>query len=131
MDYDIIWNDEEMTEIDALNDIFNLQGGYKMKVKNMRSNNGNKVANQFIIMDEEHNTITFQSYNSEIIRIDYHDNTITIFPDYDYSVTTGKYRNKFMRDYGFGDMDNKKGFEYYMNLGAIGNYKIVKSWEVK
>lgn len=24
MDYDIIWNDEEMTEIDALNEIFNL-----------------------------------------------------------------------------------------------------------
>lgn len=106
-------------------------GGYTMKVKNMRSNNGNKVANQFIIMDDEHNTITFQSYNSEIIRIDYHNGIITIFPDYDYGVTTGKYRNKFMRDYGFRDMDNKKGFEYYMKLGTIGNYKIVKSWEAE
>lgn len=101
-----------------------------MKVKNMKNTNGNKVANQFVIMDEEHNTITFQSYDSEIIRIDYHNNTITIFPNYDYSVTTGKYRNKFMRDYGFKNMDNKKGFEYYMNIEAIGNYKIVKSWEV-
>lgn len=101
-----------------------------MKVKNMRNNNGNKVANQFVIMDEEHNTITFQSYNSEIIRIDYHNETITIFSDYDYSVTTGKYRNKFMRDYGFRDMDNKKNFEYYMNHGAIGRYKIIKAWEV-
>lgn len=101
-----------------------------MRVKNMTSNNGNKVANQFVIMDGEHNTITFQSYNSEIVRINSHDNTITIFPDYDYSVTTGKYRNKFMRECGFNDMDNKKGFEYYMNLGAIGNYKIIKSWEV-
>lgn len=101
-----------------------------MKVRNMRSNNGNKVANQFVIMDEERNTITFQSYESEIIRIDYHASTITIFPHYDYSVTTNKYRNKFMRDYGFRDMDNKKDFEYYMNIGAIGNYKIIKSWEV-
>lgn len=100
-----------------------------MKVKNMRSNNGNKVANQFVITDEEHNTITFQSYDSEIVRIDYHNETITIFPDYDYSVTTGKYRNKFMRDYCFGDMDTKKSFEYYMELGAIGRYKIIKSWE--
>lgn len=100
-----------------------------MKVKNMTSYNGNKVANQFIIMDEEHNTITFQSYNSEIIRIDYHNETIIVFPEYDYSVTTNKYRNKFMRDYGFRDMDNKKDFEYYMKLGVIGNYKIVKSWE--
>lgn len=101
-----------------------------MKVKNMRSNNGNRIANQFIITDEEHNTITFQSYDSEIIRIDYHNGTITVFDNYDYSVTTGKYRNKFMRDYGFRDMDNKKNFEYYMNLGAIGNYEIIKSWEV-
>ena len=101
-----------------------------MKVKNMTSTNGNKVANQFIITDEERNTITFQSYNSEIVRIDYHNETITIFPDYDYSTTTGKYRNKFMRDYGFRDMDNKKSFEYYMKLGAIGKYKIIKSWEV-
>lgn len=102
-----------------------------MKVKNMTSAKGNKVANQFIIMDEEHNTITFQSYDSEIVRINYHNNTITVFPDYDYSMTTEKYRNKFMRDYGFRDMDSKKGFEYYMNLGAIGMYEIIKSWEVK
>ena len=101
-----------------------------MKVKNMTSANGNKIANQFIITDGEHNTITFQSYDSEIVKIDCHNGVITIFPDYDYSVTTGKYRNKFMYDYGFRDMDNKKGFEYYMNLGAIGRYKIVKSWEV-
>ena len=102
-----------------------------MKVRNMRSANGNKVTNQFIIIDEEHNTITFQSYESEIVRINYHNETITVFPHYDYSVTTGKYRNKFMRDYGFRDMDNKKNFEYYMKLGAIGNYKIVKSWGVE
>lgn len=101
-----------------------------MKVKNMRSNNGNRIANQFIITDEERNTITFQSYDSTIVRIDYHNGTITVFENYDYSVTTGKYRNKFMRDYGFRDMDNKKTFEYYMNLGAIGNYEIIKSWEV-
>lgn len=103
-----------------------------MKVKNMRNNNGNTIANQFVIMDMENgrNTITFQSYDSTIVCIDYHNETITVFPDYDYSMTTGRYRNKFMHDYGFGDMDNKKGFEYYMNLGAIGRYKIVKSWEV-
>ena len=101
-----------------------------MKVKNMISPNGNKVINQFIIIDDEHDTVTFQSYNSEIIRIDYHNKTITVFYDYDYSTTTGRYRNQFMRDYGFRDMDNKKNFEYYMELGAIGRYKIIKAWEV-
>ena len=99
-----------------------------MKVKNMRSVNGNKVANQFIIEDD--NKITFQSYNSEIVTIDYDAKTITVGCDWDYSTTTGKYRNMFMRDYGFREMDNKKGFEYYMNMGAIGNYEIIKSWEV-
>ena len=101
-----------------------------MRVKNMKSNNGNRVPNQFIITDEEHNTITFQSYNSEIIRIDYSNETITVFPDYDYSVTTARYRNKFMRDYGFAPLDNKKGLEEYLKLGEIGKYTIVKSWEV-
>lgn len=99
-----------------------------MKVKNMRSNNGNKVANQFIITDD--NKATFQSYNSEIVTIDYDAKTITVGYDWDYSTTTGKYRNMFMKDYGFREMATKKGFEYYMNLGAIGNWEIVKSWEV-
>lgn len=32
MDYDIIWNDEETEELDALNDIFNLQGGKRNEI---------------------------------------------------------------------------------------------------
>ena len=40
-----------------------------MRVRNMTSANGNKVANQFIINDG--NKFTFQSYDSEIITIDY------------------------------------------------------------
>ena len=99
-----------------------------MKVRNMRSANGNKVANQFIITDG--NKFTFQSYDSEIITINYDNHTITVGVDWDYSVTTGKYRNMFLKGQGFRDIANKKDFEYYMNLGAIGNWKIIKSWEV-
>lgn len=99
-----------------------------MKVRNMTSANGNKVANQFIITDG--NKFTFQSYDSEIITINYDDKIIMVGCDWDYSVTTGKYRNRFLHQQGFHDIANKKDFEYYMNLGAIGNYKIVKSWEV-
>ena len=95
-----------------------------MKVRNMINENGKSVVNQFII-EGEGKTI-FQSYNSPIIEIDRGKNTITVFPDYNYSKTTGKYRNLFMRTQGFYDMDTLKGFEYYMNLGAIGNYDIVK-----
>ena len=97
-----------------------------MKVRNMTSANGNKIANQFIIEDEE--KICFQSYNSMIVTIDYKNQTIIVGENWDYSKTTGKYRNLFMKDYTrFGrDMGDKKGFEYYLNLGAIANYTIIK-----
>lgn len=97
-----------------------------MRVQNMRSDKGNVIANQFIIEDE--GKICFQSYNSMIVTIDYKNQTIIVGDDWDYSRTTGKYRNLFMTEYTrFGrDMGDKKGFEYYLNLGAIADYTIVK-----
>ena len=64
------------------------------KVENMRNNRGNTVPNQFIIQTEA--GLYFQSYNSMIafkplsgkIQIDY--------KKWDYSTTTGKYRNQFL-----------------------------------
>ena len=77
-----------------------------MKIRNMQSPNGNDVPNQFIIEEEGHGALgnfiikqTFQSY-SAIIAIR------TIWPDmervilderyWNYSKTTGKYRNIFL-----------------------------------
>ena len=40
-----------------------------MKTENMTSTNGNKVANQFIITDDNGNTF-FQSYSSIIVKIE-------------------------------------------------------------
>ena len=77
-----------------------------MKVENMTSNRGNKVANQFVIIDHGRGALgnfterrSFQSYDSVIA-------TITEWPDstkteidstyWDYSVTTSKYRNQFL-----------------------------------
>ena len=98
-----------------------------MKVRNMTSaNTGREIANQFIIEDE--NKTLFQSYSSPIVEIDREKKIITVFEDYDYSRTTGKYRNQFMYSQGFRDMDNLKGFNYYMELGAIGNFEIVKTF---
>lgn len=98
-----------------------------MTVENMVSSRGNKVANQFIIRDAENGRTTFQSYDSEIVTVDRKNQTITIYPEYDYSQTTGKYRNLFFEKYCyFPELANKKGLEYYMTLGAIGNYEIVK-----
>ena len=68
-----------------------------MKVENMTSNNGNKIANQFIIYDTDNNYTYFQSYNSIIIQKI--ENECFIYLDekyWNYSKTTSKYRNKFL-----------------------------------
>lgn len=68
----------------------------KTKVSNMTSSNGNTIANQFEITDENGN-LFFQSYNSIIVKID-RKNRITYLDEnyWDYSKTTGKYRNMFL-----------------------------------
>lgn len=82
-----------------------------MKVQNMTSSNGNKIANQFIIETEEttfiagqetepYKVIYFQSHSSIIVKKDYsHIGGPRVFLDkstWDHSVTTGKYRNQFL-----------------------------------
>tara|TARA_R110002074_G_scaffold239154_1_gene411008 strand:- start:253 stop:534 length:282 start_codon:yes stop_codon:yes gene_type:complete len=70
-----------------------------MKVKNMTSTNGNTVSNQFIISGSHYGQSGqfFQSYDSVIAFKPYDGSSITLDRNYwDYSVTTGKYRNKFL-----------------------------------
>ena len=61
-----------------------------MKVKNYKG-----AKNQFIIEDKKNRTTTFQSYDSTIAIKDRFGN-ITLGIDWDYSSTTGKYRNMFL-----------------------------------
>lgn len=71
-----------------------------MKVQNITSNNGNKIANQFIVTDD-HKNIYFQSYNSMIVKKDYESDQVKIYLDqkyWNYSNTTGKYRNIFLNE---------------------------------
>ena len=66
-------------------------------VRNITSNKGNPVPNQFIITDNENDQETFQSYKSIIAVKDYENNkTYLDVKFWDYSVTTGKYRNIFL-----------------------------------
>ena len=68
-----------------------------MKVQNITSNSGNKISNQFIIYDSDGSKY-FQSYNSVIAKID-PANNITLDQKYwNYSNTTGKYRNIFLEE---------------------------------
>ena len=71
-----------------------------MKVENMISkSSGRPVANQFNIWDGS--LVYFQSYSTIIVKIDRgnRDSGEQVYLDankWDYSVTTGKYRNQFL-----------------------------------
>ena len=76
-----------------------------MKVKNITSNKGNKIANQFIITTEtpQGNKVEYlQSYETIIAKKIYDNlgcDVVETFLDkrsYNYSVTTAKYRNIFL-----------------------------------
>lgn len=84
-----------------------------MKVTNMLSAQGNKVPNQFIIGGHDHfgsaehqpmltvKTETFQSYGTVIAKKQHFHDGLVITLDsnaWDYSKTTGCYRNQFLNE---------------------------------
>lgn len=84
-----------------------------MKVYNMVSpRTGEKVANQFIISDK--GTTTFQSYDSTIAVIDWNEMTIKVGKDWNYSVTTSKYRNEFFKE--FPQLSTTSGMKKIMDI---------------
>lgn len=67
-----------------------------MKIENMKSTRGNKVANQFII---EYDRFTaYQSYSTLIAVYD-HENDVMYQDKERYSHTTSKYLNMFVNEY--------------------------------
>ena len=82
------------------------------KVENMRSPRSNKeVANQFIITLQNGITV-FQSYNS-IISVKANGETYLDYDRWDFSRTTGKYRNIFLNE-------NTKETRYKIKHGKYG-----------
>lgn len=68
-----------------------------MKVQNMSNGKGGTIPNQFIIFDSEQTL--FQSYKSVIVKTCFEDGKRKVYLDktyWDYSKTTGKYRNIFL-----------------------------------
>jgi len=81
-----------------------------MNVQNMTSSNGNKVANQFNVIDDN-GFRYYQSYNSMIVKID--NNNIYLDKKYwNFSNTTSKYRNKFLHETTKETMAKIKSGEY-------------------
>ena len=96
-----------------------------MNVQNMTSSNGNKVANQFVITNDDKEQY-YQSYNSIIVKIG-HDiidkndgitvkgvsiNTYLDKKYWNFSNTTSKYRNKFLNETTKETMAKIKSGEY-------------------
>ena len=94
-------------------------GGKQMlKVENMKSPaTGRKVANQFVLTDYDNNRITFQSYDSMIVEIDYSTETIIVGKDWRYGPTTSKYRNEFMKLNFFQSIATTEQFEQALKDG--------------
>ena len=90
-----------------------------MKVENMKSvKTGKAVANQFVITDNEHNAIWFQSYTSVIAFV----NNGILFLDknkWDYSRTTAKYRNAFVATYFNSKYASRDGIKEGVEDGKI------------
>lgn len=68
-----------------------------VRIENMQSVNGNDVPNQFRIFTDE--GVYFQSYSTVIAFKPYGGGKIVLDREkWDYSVTTGKYRNIFLME---------------------------------
>lgn len=67
-----------------------------MKIENLTSNRGNKVASQFKLY--YNNFVAFQSYDTLIAVYDIKDDTMYTDKDF-YSTTTSKYRNLFNNEF--------------------------------
>ena len=65
-----------------------------VKARQMISKSGNPIPNQFVITVK--GNIYFQSYNSIIVKMGNDRQTYLDERYWDYSVTTGKYRNMFL-----------------------------------
>ena len=72
-----------------------------MKVENFTNRDGRAIPNQFIVTHNspDRDIECFQSYKSVIVRKEWQKGKCTIHLDeryWNYSVTTGKYRNMFL-----------------------------------
>jgi len=90
--------------------------GNVISTSNMQTPSGNVAANQFLIVTDKGRL--FQSYQTKIAFIA-NDGTVTMNEVYEYSNTTGKYRNMFLgEDKKATDRAVKNGEYRVTNLNA-------------
>ena len=93
---------------------------FRIAVSSMTSPNGNVVPNQFEIYGRDNNGWffkIFQSYLTTIAKISTYDGKKRVFLDinsWDYSSTTGKYRNIFLNEKKQDTLKKIKSGEYQL-----------------
>ena len=93
---------------------------FKINVSNMVSSSGNHVPNQFQIYGRDNNGWffkIFQSYSTTIAKVSTYDGKKRVFLDinsWDYSTTTGKYRNIFLNEKKQDTLKKIKSGEYQL-----------------
>lgn len=88
-----------------------------MKIENLVNARGNKVANQIKVTTNDETY--FQSYNSVVASIDRRTGKVQLYKDWDYSNTTRKYLYKFLGEYGYKELNNKKAVEAAIKQGEV------------
>ena len=92
-----------------------------MMVSQLINAQGNAVKNQFII--DNGDVTTFQSYDSKIVEINRKEGIIAFYPDYNFSVTTSKHRNKFLSDILDVNIDSKT-VDKMISDGTYNSFKV-------
>ena len=78
----------------------------KMRVAQLINSRFNAVKNQFVISDGS--KTTFQSYSSKICTYDEENNTLVLYPEWDYSNTTRTHFKTFINDFTSFEYKNRQ-----------------------
>lgn len=88
-----------------------------MTVYNLKSLNGNPVANQIVVENDD--VSTFFSYGTFIASIDRNDGVINIGSAYNYSRTTSRYRNIFFDSKNCKEINNLIDLRNAIKTGEV------------
>ena len=101
-----------------------------MKISNLINEKGNRVANQFVI--ENGSIIAFQSYNSIVCEIRPatmgFEKVVVLGKDWDYSKTTMKHLNGFLRQNNLEFLAGAKNIREALERGYARHNEAVAVW---
>lgn len=100
------------------------------KVSNLINERGNKVVNQFVI--ENNNIVSFQSYDSIVCEIRPasmgFEKVVVFGKDWDYSRTTMKHLNNFLRQNNLEFLAGTKNIREALERGYTRHNEAVAVW---